>query len=28
MSKGYLTCIRNGIESGALAAGKKLPANW
>ena len=28
MTKGYLTCIRNGIESGALAAGKKLPADW
>ena len=28
MTKGYLTCIRNGIQSGALAAGKKLPAEW
>jgi hypothetical protein len=28
MTKGYLTRIRNGIQSGALAAGKTLPANW
>ena len=28
MTKGYLTCIRNGIQSGALAAGKTLPATW
>jgi hypothetical protein len=28
MTKGYLTCIRDGIESGTLAAGKKLPADW
>jgi triacylglycerol lipase len=28
MTKGYLACIRNGIQSGTLAAGKKLPENW
>jgi triacylglycerol lipase len=28
MTKGYLACIRNGIQSGALAAGKTLPADW
>lgn len=28
MTKGYLACIRNGIQSGALAAGKTLPATW
>jgi hypothetical protein len=28
MTKGYLACIRNGIQSGLLAAGKKLPADW
>src|SRR5205814_9678266 len=28
MTKGYLACIHNGIQSGTLAAGKKLPAEW
>jgi len=28
MTKGYLARIRTGIQSGMLAAGKTLPADW
>jgi hypothetical protein len=28
MTSGYLAHIRNSVQSGVLAAGKTLPANW